>query len=303
MGTYARDALLVEVEDGRVLEVELAGPLDGVPLVWHHGTPGAAGIFEALVDVGAERNVRHITYSRPGYGHSMRDEGRSVASCAADVVAIADTLGYERFHSVGGSGGGPHSIACAALLPERVISAAATASLAPADAEGLDWTAGMGSENLEEVAAARAGDREFEEYLHRVTPEMSNVDGDQLVAALGDLVCEADRQALSGEVGEFIAGQYTRSLSSGVWGWFDDEMALLAPWGFDPREIRVPLTIWHGMEDRFVPVSHGRWLADHLPSTAHLRSRHGHLSITISSYGEILDALLEADQGRRHVNP
>ena len=296
MGIYAREAQLVEVEDGRVLEVQLVGPADGVPVFLHHGTPGACGLFETLVEAGTERNVRHISYSRPGYGASGRLEGRTVASCVRDVASIADALGYDRFHSYGGSGGGPHSIACAALLPDRVISAAVIACPAPFDAVGLDWTAGMGSENLEEVAAVCAGADELEVYLDRVAPEMANADGAEIVAVLGDLVCEADRRALSTLYGEYLAGQYARSLSAGVFGWLDDDTALFSPWGFDLETIKVPVTLWHGEEDRFIPLSHGEWLATHLPNVkARIRPRDGHLSLLISSYGDVLDDLLGAD--------
>src|SRR5947207_2705893 len=121
----------IPASDGRALEVVLAGPPNGVPLINFHGTPGAAGPLDQLVDAGAQRNLRHITYSRPGYSGSDRLRGRSVADCVADVVAIADALGYERFYCSGGSGGGPHSIACAALIPDRVIGVAAISTPAP----------------------------------------------------------------------------------------------------------------------------------------------------------------------------
>jgi pimeloyl-ACP methyl ester carboxylesterase len=288
-----RTAVSVAAADGRSLEVVLAGPADGVPLFVHHGTPGAAGMFDLHVEVGAERNIRHITYSRPGYGDSDRHPGRSVADCAADVVAIADALGYERFHSIGGSGGGPHSIACAALLEDRVISAAAIASPAPLDAAGLDWTAGMAKENVAEIAAVRAGERELEQYLERESKPMLNASGEDIVKVLGDLVSDADRRAVSPELGEFMAQDLRRALSAGVWGWFDDDRAMFADWGFELAHVRVPLAIWHGGQDRFVPIAHGEWLAAHLPAEAHLRPDDGHLSLSVSSYGEILDALLE----------
>ncbi len=108
MSVWELDALSVSVGDGRVLEVVVAGPPDGMPLFSHHGTPGAAEMLDPLVEIGAERDLRHITYSRPGYGGSGRLQGRTVASCAVDVVAVADALGYDRFYSVGSSGGAPH---------------------------------------------------------------------------------------------------------------------------------------------------------------------------------------------------
>ena len=275
-----------------MLEVMVYGPEDGVPVVVHHGTPGAAGVFEPLVELGAERGLRHVAYSRPGYAGSGRHPGRSVASCAADVAAIADALGCERFYSVGGSGGAPHSIACAALLPDRVISAAAIASPAPADVEGLDWTAGMGKENVAEFAAAQAGDAELQQFLEEQAKSMVGASGEEIVAVLGDLVCEVDRQALSGLLGDHMARELAQSLGRGVWGWFDDDRAILGDWGFDLADVHAPLSLWHGGQDQFVPIAHGKWLAAHFRGAAHLRPEHGHLSLTVSSYGEILDELL-----------
>jgi pimeloyl-ACP methyl ester carboxylesterase len=287
------DALSVSAAEGRMLEVVLAGPPDGLPLLVHHGTPGAAEMFDPLVDIGAERGVRHITYSRPGYGGSDRHEGRSVASCIGDVVAIADALGYDRFYTVGGSGGGPHTIACAALLHDRVIAAASIASPAPGGAEGLDWTANMGEENVVELAACRSGDEEFQAYLEQQAESVKGASADEMVALLGDVVSDVDRRALSGALGEFIVRETAHSLSSGVWGWFDDDRAMLVTdWGFDLGDIVAPLSLWHGGQDRFVPIAHGEWLAAHLRAEAHLLPEHGHLSLSLSSYGEILDWLL-----------
>jgi pimeloyl-ACP methyl ester carboxylesterase len=131
---------------GRALEVTLAGPDSGRPLIFHTGTPSAGKIFPPMVAQGADRGLRHISYARPGYRGSDRDPGRSVADCAADVAAIADALGIEQFLCVGSSGGGPHALATAALLPTRTLAVATLAAVAPADAAGLDWLAGMGQE-------------------------------------------------------------------------------------------------------------------------------------------------------------
>lgn len=294
MSVWDLEALSVKTHDGRVLEVVAAGPADGKPLFSHHGMPGAAEMLDPLVDIGAERSLRHITYSRPGYGASDRLEGRSVASCVTDVAAVADALGYDRFYSVGSSGGGPHSIACAALLPDRVISAAAIACPAPPDAHGLDWTAGMSKENLAEVDATRGSDDELEEYLREQVESLLGTTPESVVTALGDLVSETDRAALSGALGEFIVRELAHSLSTGVWGWFDDDRAMFGHggWGFDLSEVQVPLSLWHGEQDQFIPIAHGRWLAAHLRADTHLLADHGHMSLSLGSYGEILDTLL-----------
>jgi pimeloyl-ACP methyl ester carboxylesterase len=292
VSVWELDALSVPVGEGRVLEVVVAGPADGMALFSHHGTPGAAEMFDPLVEIGAERGLRHITYSRPGYGGSGRRLGRSVASCIEDVVAVADALGYERFYSVGSSGGGPHSIACAALLPERVIAAASIASPAPVGAEGLDWTAGMAEENMAELAASRGSDDEFCAYLERQAGAMLGTSPEEIVTVLGDLISDVDRRALNGALGEFIVREIGHALSAGVWGWFDDDRAILRDWSLDLADLTAPLDIWHGGQDRFVPAAHGQWLVGHMRANAHLLPDEGHLSLSLGSYGEVLDGLL-----------
>jgi pimeloyl-ACP methyl ester carboxylesterase len=275
------------------LEVVLSGPDDGQALVFHTGTPSGGAMFPPLVDIGAERGLRHVVYSRPGYGRSDRCAGRSVADCAADVAAIADALGIERFFVAGGSGGGPHVLACAALLPERVIAAATIASVAPRFAEGLDWLAGMGEENLEEEAAAEAGEAQLLAFLEPFREKMMSATGSELYAVLGDLLSDVDRGVLTGEYADYLAEGGRAGLAPGVYGWFDDDLAFIRDWGFDVRDVSRPVTIWQGGQDRMVPPAHGEWLAAHVPGArARLLPDHGHLSLALALYGEILDDLI-----------
>jgi pimeloyl-ACP methyl ester carboxylesterase len=283
---------IVEAADGRALEVVAAGPEDGAAVVSHHGTPTSAGVYRSDLEQAAERGMRLVTYSRPGYGDSDRHEGRSVADCAADVAAIADALGIDRFHTIGASGGGPHSLACAALLPDRVISGAAIASVAPVDAEGLDWTAGMGQDNIDEFAAVKAGPEELRSFLEPQVAALAEVTGGAIADALGDLVSEVDAGVLTGDYAEFMANKVRHGVEPGIWGWFDDDQAFFSDWGFGLAALSVPVTVWHGGQDRFVPITHGEWLAAHVGgATVQLRPEHGHLSLTLASFGEILDGL------------
>lgn len=276
------------------LEVVTGGPEDGTPVFFLHGTPGAAGLYPPLVETAAERGARLIAYSRPGYGDSPRREGRSVADCAADVRQVADELGIDRFHVTGGSGGGPHALACAALLPDRVISVASTAGGAPYDADGLDWMAGMAKENLEEFEAAVAGPDELRAFLEREVASLTGGAGSEdVLDELGDLVSGPDREIIMGPFGEFMGGQLKRALASGIWGWFDDDVAFVTPWGFDLGAIEVPVSIWHGGADKFVPMAHGEWLAERVPDArVHLLPEEGHVTLSIGRYGDVLDELL-----------
>jgi hypothetical protein len=181
-------------------------------------------------------------------------------------------------------------------LPERVIAVATIAGVAPADGEGLDWLAGMGEENVEEFEAVRAGPEALEEFINRWAPDLRTVTGEQVLAELGQLVSPPDAEVLTGDYAEFVAGELREALRSGIWGWFDDDVAILGDWGFDLDRIEVPVRIWHGRDDRFVPVAHGLWLAEHVAgATAHILDGHGHLSLALGHFGEILDDLRAAN--------
>ncbi|HEY2715918.1 MAG TPA: alpha/beta hydrolase [Solirubrobacterales bacterium] len=282
----------LEGASGGRLVVEDAGPRDGAVLIFHGGTPGTGSIYEANLEAGAARGVRHVSYARPGYGGSDRHPGRTVGDCAADVAAIADQLGIERFFTGGQSGGGPHALACAALLSERVLAAFAVASYAPRGAESLDWLDGMAAECREEFAAAEAGERQLRDFLERLAPSLTGMDTGPPSDSLADLLGPVDRSLLNGDLSRHGATVMRAALEQGTWGWFDDDLALLADWGFDSESIQVPVAIWHGGDDRMVPFAHGRWLVEHVPgAAAHLFPEDGHLSFEVARYGEILEDL------------
>ena len=234
------ERLQVQAADGRRLEVQSDGPADGRAVLFHVGTPSAGILYPPLVELGAERGLRHITYSRPGYGGSERRPGRTVADGAADVEAIADALGIARFFTVGWSGGGPHALACAALLGERTIAAATLAGVAPRSAAGLDWLDGMGEENLAEFGAAEAGEQALEQFLRAAREEILAAGGAEIQASLGELLSPVDRAAASGEFAEYLAALFHGALRDDVWGWFDDDLAFVADWGFSLEADRAP---------------------------------------------------------------
>ena len=286
---------IVTADDGRRLDVRINGPEDAPVVIDQTGTPSDGRLHAETVEAGTERGLRHVSYARPGYAASDRDEGRSVADCAADVAAIADTLGIERFYVAGGSGGGPHALACAALLPDRVIAAATVAGAAPHDAEGLDWREGMGEENLEEMGLAEQGADTLTPWMEAQVEDMRESTPDDLLKILGDLVSEPDRAALTGDYARESHASLLASVSNGVFGWLDDDLAFVRAWGFDLDSIRIPVSIWHGREDRFVPLSHGEWLAANVPGArSHLLENEGHISLSRHRYGDVLDELLAA---------
>ncbi len=292
------ERFVVKVGDGRSLEVGTAGPADGLTLVFHSGTPAGLAPYDPLFSAGAHAGLRTVQYSRPGYGDSGAAPGRRVADAAGDVAAILDHLGADRFVTAGWSGGGPHALACAALLPDRCLAAATIAGVAPRDAAGLDWLAGMAPENLEEFEVAAQGEAKLSEFLLRFADAMAQATPDQLAEVFGDLVTAPDKAVMTGEFASFMTEQSKAAVRSGIAGWRDDDLAFVAGWGFEVTGISIPVAIWQGNADAMVPFAHGYWLAANIPgATSHLIEGQGHLTLVAEKIADIITELAAA--GRR----
>ncbi|MEU4428763.1 alpha/beta hydrolase [Actinoplanes sp. NPDC024001] len=249
--------------DGAVLHAYDWGSGDRV-VMWHHGTPNIGLPPQPLFAAAERLGVRFISYDRPGYGGSSPLPGRDFASAGRLAAAVADGLGVDEFAVYGHSSGGPHALACAALLPDRVTAAVSISGLAPFTADGLDWFAGMGPGSLASLGAAAAG-REAKQA-----------------------------QAQAGGEPDFTAGDW--AALEGEWGWFgsvvepamaggpgpliEDDLANVGPWGFDPVVISAPVLLVHGEADAVVPSSHSAWLAERIPkATLRLIPGAGHISV------------------------
>jgi pimeloyl-ACP methyl ester carboxylesterase len=270
------------------------GDPNGTPVIVHHGTPASGLLFRAWVALAGEQGIRLIGYDRPGYGCSTRHAGRNVADCADDVEAIADALGLERFATWGISGGGPHALACAALCGDRLAAAASLAAVAPYESDGLDWLAGMGEANIEEFGAVLEGEPALRRVLEREAGELRRAQASDIVALFETLLGPADRAVLSDEFANELLQSGNHGLTEGVDGWLDDDFAFLRPWGFDVAAIDRPVLLLHGADDRFVPLAHGRWLADRVPGVeARLTGdEDGHLTLTARRLREVHEWLL-----------
>jgi pimeloyl-ACP methyl ester carboxylesterase len=288
---YARAA------GGRLLAFETWGGTSAYPVFMLHGSPGSRasprpeGIELDLL------GVRLIAYDRPGYGESDRQARRCVADAAADVAAIADALGIKRFGVVGRSGGAPHALACAALLPDRVTAVASLVSLAPRSAQGLDWLAGMAESNRRQYELATQaldlanGDVDLarmpsllSQHLSQNTDAVKRTTADFLRVDLDGEMPAADRRILGDpRVRAQLAENFRVAVADKknmetpdpsapegsppvLAGWLDDTVAFLSDWGFAPENISVPVLLWHGEQDVFSPVSHSRWLAERIPT-------------------------------------
>ena len=301
---------LVRLPDGRDLDVLTAGADSSDAFLMINGTPSGVEAQPEDLALIESRGLRYVTYGRPGYGDSTRVPGRSVADLAADVRHLVAALGMRRLFVLGWSGGGPHALACAALLPDLAVRVATIGGVAPYDAEGLDWLAGMAPENVEEFGAAAAGPAELQANLEAQTAGLANVTGADVAAWFGQLVPEVDIIGYRHGYQGLLAKDYldvtpavrARAALLHEFGgsplgnsrvWYDDDVAFMRDWGFDLDAIRVPVTIWQGSEDRMVPFAHGRWLAGHVPgATARLLEGEGHLSLGVSAFERIVDELV-----------
>jgi pimeloyl-ACP methyl ester carboxylesterase len=286
----------IVLADGRRLDIRVSGPGGGVPLVFHHGTPGSALPFRAVERAAHERGLRFVTSSRPGYGGSTRQPGRTVADVVADTEAVITSLGAEHCLVAGWSGGGPHALACAARL-EAAAAVLVIAGIAPYDADDLEWAAGMGQENVTEFGAALQGEDQLRPLLVEWRDHLKDPTVEMIVSSLETLLPDVDRAVLTDEFGEDMVANFHEALSNGVDGWVDDDLAFTRPWGFDLKEISVPAAIWQGSVDLMVPFAHGQWFAEKLPAaTAHLQQGEGHLSVWMAPLGSMLDDLVRASK-------
>jgi pimeloyl-ACP methyl ester carboxylesterase len=272
----------LETPDGRTVAYEQIGDPAGAPVFLLHGTPGSrfSGQHPHPERV-SSAGLRVITYDRPGYGRSTRQPGRSVVDCVGDVAAIADELDIERFAVTGGSGGGPHALAVAARVPERVTRAESNVGGAPYQAPGLDWFDGMDPTNVKEFGWALDGEQTLAGELEREAQTvLERLDQDP-TALLSDFDLSASDRAVleQADVRRHFQKSIREALAPGVWGWVDDDLAFVRPWGFHVTEIRVPVQIRYGATDVLVPAAHGVWLAAHVPNAVvDLAEGGGHLS-------------------------
>jgi pimeloyl-ACP methyl ester carboxylesterase len=284
----------VTTPDGRTLTVREGGDPAGVPVLVISGTPGSSTLFGANRRDAEERGIRLLSYDRPGYGGSTRHKGRTAADCAADIEAVCDEFGLERICVWGISGGGPHALAAAALLPERVAAAASLASVAPYGADGLDWLAGMGELNVEEFGVIFEGEEAQRASMEKQREGLLSARPEELVEQWQTLLGPADREVATGEFAAELLDHMRAGIEAGGDGWLDDDLVFVKPWGFDVAAIRVPVLVWHGEQDKFVPFEHGVWLSEHIPGVdARLTAEDGHLTLGERRIPEVHAWLLE----------
>jgi pimeloyl-ACP methyl ester carboxylesterase len=283
----------ITTADGRTLAVQDVGDPAGKPVIVHGGTPNSRHLYGPQVVDAVTRGLRLISWDRPGYGGSTPQPGRTIADVAADASTVCTALGFERIATWGISGGGPHALACAALLPDLVAAAASLASPAPYPAEGIgDYYAGMGEDNVEDVQLILADEAAAQDKHKQEWAQMREVTDSDIAAAMASLLTPVDVAVLTGDLAEYLAFTMRDGLGPGPDGYSDDSLALVRPWGFELSAISVPVLLLHGKHDQFVPQSHGSWLAGQIPGVeARLLDDDGHLTLGSNRIGEVHDWL------------
>jgi pimeloyl-ACP methyl ester carboxylesterase len=217
-----------------------------------------------------------------------------VADAVTDTVAVLDELGVGPFMVLGHSGGGPHALACAALISDRCQAAVSLAGVAPFEAEDLDWMAGMAEENVEEFTTVLKGEETLRPFLLAYAEHFSQVSSEDVEASLAGLLSDVDRAALTEELSEMMARSLRQAAEDGVEGWIEDDLAFAKSWGFDLSSIEVPVGVWQGRQDRMVPFAHGEWLQSNIKtSRARLLDDEGHISLLTHRFGDIITDLVE----------
>ncbi|WP_410638953.1 alpha/beta fold hydrolase [Amycolatopsis sp. lyj-346] len=251
---------------GRSLHVYDTGGPARCTVFWHHGTPNTGAPPEPLLPLAAELGVRFVSYDRPGYRTSTPVPERTVGNSAECVAAVADALGVGAFALMGHSGGSSHALACAALLPDRVLAVASLAAVAPFDAEGLDWFGSMAAATAASLRAATEGRAAKEK--HEAATEFDP-----------DVFTDADTAALTGSW-SWLGEVARAAIADGPGGLIDDDLAYVTPWGCDPGRITAPVLLVHGEQDRMIPATHSAWLAGRLPAAEYRPAPgEGHLSV------------------------
>lgn len=275
----------IRLPDGRRLGYAVYGEADGPPVLYFHGYPNCRREPGLLPIEG----VRLIAPDRPGYGLSDPKPGRSLLDWADDVSALMDALGLARSHLIGMSGGGPFAAACAYALPDRILGTALICPLGPAGMNLAGYSPAGLLLNLgrrKRVMRLAAGIART--VIHRGEPLAF---ARRLRSTVGMAYSGMELPDRASD--DLLVAGWREALRQGVEGPMDDAHSYAHPWGFDVADIRMPVTVWHGLADGTVPPRAGRWYADSIPGAkARFIQGEGHFSLVFNHHAAILGELV-----------
>lgn len=289
-----RLAQAIQLADGRVLGYAEYGAPAAPPLFLFHGLPGSRLDVPEMWP-GELATVRVIAPDRPGMGTSTFQPGRRLTDWAGDVRQLADSLGIQRFVVAGFSGGGPHALAVAHGLPDRVIAVGSIAGAGPIDTRaGRQALRQANPANRLIFALARRAPRLLSPVIAQHARAMTRNPAKVVQSAVrARSLPEADRLAMTDpRLRERIVAAAPEAFRQGIGGVVYEAGICAQPWGFDLAAIKPPVRIWHGDQDSNVPVAMARHLAERIPgSRLTIFPGEGHL-IVPKHWDQILSALL-----------
>jgi pimeloyl-ACP methyl ester carboxylesterase len=272
--TAARHEGTIRVREGRQLGVAEYGPVDGRPVVWFHGTPGARRQIpdEARLIAGAE-GIRIIGVDRPGVGLSTPHLYDHLADLVPDLEIVLDRLGIDRFSVIGLSGGGPYALATAWGLGERVQRVGVLGGVVPSRGE-LAHGGGLVGFAMHFASLMPVVRRPMALALTQLVRGIRPL-GHQALVLYSRVSPEGDRAVLERpEIEAMFLDDLTTNGGRSMQAFVDDAILFTREWGFDPREVQQRVVWWHGDADHIVPFAHAQHLVP-LLQDAELRVRHG----------------------------
>lgn len=281
----------IRLPDGRVLSFLSCGDPQGKPVACLHGFPGSRLDFAGFDRLASRYRLRLLSLDRPGYGGSSPLEGRTLAGYCRDVEALLVALGIKCCAVYGVSGGGPYALACASGLPHLVCSAVCVGGLGEMTEEGA--TDGMGPSNKSLFLLAESYPRLAELSLKGTAWLMTRRPG-LYYRMLRRVLPAPDKHSMEGirpSDSERMRKENVEVFCQGT-RWAAQEAALYTrPWDFDPAGITIPVHIWHGEQDKNVPIGMARRLVKKIPGAVpHFLQGEGHM-IAVRHAGEIFAAL------------
>jgi pimeloyl-ACP methyl ester carboxylesterase len=280
----------------RVLRIRDTGDIDGLPIVYFHGTPGSRLDLTFGEDVLGRQGVRIISFDRPGYGGST-EAAFGLSSVARDSLSIADSLGLGDFATLGLSGGGPFALAAAAAGGDRVTGVGVASGAGPF--EFVPNALNQLSEIDKEAYSHLPGDPEtaalgFASGFEELAQMLRSGDDEAVIAEFEPALSERDRVLMSAKaVGPNVIGSMREGLSKSVLGGGWDNVAWIGHWDFEISQVRCPVLLWYGEQDLMAPPVHGQWLQENLiNATLTIRPSEGHFGL-VDHFSEVLQELAE----------
>lgn len=289
----------LKLKDGRRLAYGLYGRRDGIPIVDFHGIPGSRREASLVSSLVAREDLCLIGFDRPGYGRSTPLRSYRICDISADLAALMDHLGIDRFIALGFSGGAPFALACAAHMPQRIAALGIVSGVGPSEI----GSAGMHETNRRKFNLAQKYPALARWLLTRAFSGLRSQPGrlEGQLNKIWEQMPDPDRRALSDQrlAGGIIS--VTRdAIQSSVSGWVGEELLMARSWGFELQAVTsANIQLWHGVEDRNVPLAMAQAVAARLPGCqANFVAHEGHISLLFNHGAEIIDRLVCSIAGR-----